>query len=109
MESEWPSSVKNYKNDIANKTLKRYQLPKQDPGLEEAVFNYTNTVEDWESEVASIDYVERSKIPGLIVYIRWKNGYRTVHHSSEVYLKCPQKMIEYFEQFAIFNEIFDED
>ncbi|KAI9485551.1 MAG: hypothetical protein EXX96DRAFT_545555 [Benjaminiella poitrasii] len=109
MKVEWPAALKKYKKDVENRTLKRYQIPKQNPLLEETVFNYTNSVKDWELEISSIDYVEKSKIPGLIVYIQWKNGLKSVHHSSEVYMKCPQKMIEYFEQFAKFNEIFDED
>lgn len=35
------------------------------------VFEYTNSVQDWESEVESIVYVEKSKLPGLVVYIKW--------------------------------------
>ena len=40
------------------------------PG-DDKVFEYTNSITDWEEAVESIDYVERSKLPGLVVYISW--------------------------------------
>lgn len=38
---------------------------------EETVFEYTNSVDDWESNVECIVYVEKSKLSGLVVYVKW--------------------------------------
>jgi hypothetical protein len=74
----------------------------------ELVLDYVNSVENWEEAVESITYVEKSKLPGLVVYVKWKNGLKSVHHSTEVYHKCPQKILDYFEQYRQFKYIVDE-
>ncbi|CAO3646784.1 unnamed protein product [Mucor fragilis] len=104
MKLEWPEAVRRYKNNIQTNT---YDLPKPKMFSEQEVFAYTSSVSDWEEAVDSIEYIEKSKIPGLVVYINWKNGYKSVHHSTEVYAKCPQKMIEYYEQHFRFSKIYD--
>jgi hypothetical protein len=53
---------KNGKSQEVQKT------PKFTP---DEVLAYTESVSDWESEVDRIRYVEKSKVPGLIVYIDW--------------------------------------
>ncbi|KAI8082666.1 uncharacterized protein B0P05DRAFT_537942 [Gilbertella persicaria] len=106
MLAEWPSAVIRYKKQLGNKNIETRR-----PSIvtREEVFRYTNSVQDWESQVDKIAYVERSKVPGLIVYIDWKNGLKSVHHSTEVYAKCPQKMIEFFEKYTKFTEILADD
>ncbi|KAI8382288.1 hypothetical protein BD560DRAFT_220031 [Blakeslea trispora] len=110
MVAEWPSSVIEFKKRIASQqTLTTEKMQLDNTPTEDEVFRYTNSVKDWESHVASISYIERSKVPGFIVYVDWKNGYKSVHHSTEVYAKCPQKMIEFFEKHIQFIQITADD
>ncbi|KAI8646190.1 hypothetical protein BD408DRAFT_410356 [Parasitella parasitica] len=101
---EWPTAVYKYK---ANLQFNNSDRTKPKLSSEKEVFKYTRSVYDWETAVDSIEYVEKSKIPGLLVYINWKNGYKSVHHSTEVYSKCPQKMIEYYEKHFKFAKIYE--
>ncbi|KAI9361041.1 hypothetical protein BD770DRAFT_361519 [Pilaira anomala] len=97
--TEWPFVLKEYKKNPQAIQKKNHFMDA------DQVFEYTNSVTDWESNVESITYVEKSKLSGLVVYVKWKNGLKSVHHSSEVYSKCPQKMLDYFEQFRQFKPI----
>lgn len=100
--AEWPFAIKNYERDIKNRAVPKPYEAKAD---DDQVFQYTRSVTDWEAAVDCITYVEKSKLPGLVVYVKWKNGFKSVHHSTEVYSKCPQKMLDYFEQFRKFRPI----
>lgn len=60
-----------YKADLQFKQSNGDDRPKQNLYTEEQVFTYTNSVYDWETAVDSIEYIEKSKIPGLLVYINW--------------------------------------
>ncbi|KAI9008746.1 hypothetical protein CLU79DRAFT_691165, partial [Phycomyces nitens] len=63
----------------------------------EDYMDFAQHLTDWESEVDYIATVERSQYSGLVVYVVWKNGKKTVHHSTEIYAKCPEKMLDFFE------------
>ncbi|CAG8580995.1 9144_t:CDS:2 [Acaulospora morrowiae] len=57
----------------------------------------------WEKYVESVDYVEREENTDcLVVFLTWKNGQKTAHDSSVANLKCPQKIIEFYEQHVQF-------
>jgi hypothetical protein len=63
--------VYKYKTDLQFKQINGDDRPKQNLYTEEQVFTYTSSVYDWEAVVDSIEYIEKSKIPGLLVYINW--------------------------------------
>ncbi|KAI8328681.1 hypothetical protein EDC96DRAFT_69520 [Choanephora cucurbitarum] len=110
MMAEWPSCVIEFKKQLElHQTIIREEPHLSPSPTRDQIFRYTNSVKDWESHVASISYMERSKVPGFIVYVDWKNGYKSVHHSTEVYAKCPQKMIEFFENHIQFTQITADD
>ena len=44
----------------------------------------------WEDDVASIDYCVPVDSGGFLVYISWRNGVQTKHHTSLIYKRCPQ-------------------
>ena len=46
----------------------------------------------WEHEVAALDACEDEDSGKLMVYLTWKNGYKTQHETSVVYKHCPQKV-----------------
>lgn len=65
---EWPEAVRKYKSHLQTGS---YDQPKPKLFSEQEVFAYTNSVYDWEEAVDSIEYIEKSKIPGLLVYVNW--------------------------------------
>lgn len=96
--SEWPFALREYKQSI-----KKYQEPPKRPTEEiDKVFEYTNSEKDWENAVDCITYVEKTKLGGLLVYVKWKNGYKSIHHWTEVRSKCPQKVIPFFLRLFFF-------
>ncbi|KAI9829156.1 MAG: hypothetical protein M1832_000179 [Thelocarpon impressellum] len=51
----------------------------------------------WEDEIQAVDIIEQNK-NGLFVYLRWNNKKITRHAIEETYRKCPQKMLQFYEQ-----------
>lgn len=64
---EWPSALRAYREKLERgeemEMIKHIDIKK--------VFEYTESIEDWESEVDEIAYIEKAKIPGFIVYVNW--------------------------------------
>jgi len=59
--------------------------------------------EDWESLVSGVETVTRDDKTGeLLVYLKWKNGDTSRHPAKEANIKCPQKMIKFYEQRLTF-------
>ncbi|SPJ79167.1 related to chromatin-associated swi6 protein [Fusarium torulosum] len=54
----------------------------------------------WEDEIETIDACEKDNDGYLIVYIIWKNGQKTKHGTEIVYKKCPQKMLQFYEEYV---------
>ncbi|KAF2837536.1 hypothetical protein M501DRAFT_1006590 [Patellaria atrata CBS 101060] len=57
----------------------------------------------WENEVMAIDTVEEKPDPTTgektrHAYIVWNNGNKSVHRLATINQKCPQKMLQYYEQ-----------
>ncbi|KAI8962657.1 heterochromatin protein one [Daldinia sp. FL1419] len=55
-------------------------------------------VGSWEDEVESIDACHDENSGKLLVYLTWKNGHKTQHDTKVVYKRCPQKMLQFYEQ-----------
>jgi len=59
--------------------------------------------EDWESLVSGVETVTRDDKTGdLLVYLKWKNGDTSRHPAREANIKCPQKMLKFYEQRLTF-------
>ncbi|KAG6996361.1 Chromatin-associated protein swi6 [Fusarium oxysporum f. sp. conglutinans] len=52
----------------------------------------------WEDEIEKIDACEEDENGKLIVYLIWKNGQKTNHGTQIIYEKCPQKMLQFYEE-----------
>jgi chromobox protein 1 len=56
----------------------------------------------WEDEVDFVETVEetpnKSGQPEKNAYIVWKNGKKTMNSLPQLYQKCPQKMLIYYER-----------
>ncbi|KAJ3041340.1 hypothetical protein HDV00_009481 [Rhizophlyctis rosea] len=59
----------------------------------------------WEDFVAEIDTVERNaEAPGgLVVFVAWKNGKRSMHDASRIHEKCPLKLFKFYESHLNFH------
>jgi len=59
--------------------------------------------DDWENQVVSVETVTRDDKTGeLMVFLRWTNGETSKHPSKEANIRCPQKMIKFYEQRLTF-------
>lgn len=51
---------------------------------------------NWEEEVVMIDACEGSE-GSVVVFLTWKGGQKTQHPLVQVYKRCPQKMLKFYE------------
>ncbi|KAJ2898018.1 uncharacterized protein MKZ38_004236 [Zalerion maritima] len=51
----------------------------------------------WEDHIAHIDIMQNED-GNLIVCLNWKSGHKTRHHTSQVYKRCPQQMLRFYEK-----------
>lgn len=68
----------------------------------------------WEHDVSFIDTVEEKPDPKTgekkrFAYLHWNNGRKTQHPLKHVYSKCPQKMLEYYENHLVFTQTDDDE
>ncbi|KAF7536834.1 hypothetical protein G7054_g4241 [Neopestalotiopsis clavispora] len=59
---------------------------------------WTPPAGSWEDHVASIDACHDEHTGRLVVYLSWRNGQKTQHDTKIVYSRCPQKMLQFYEQ-----------
>ncbi|KAL0084861.1 hypothetical protein J3Q64DRAFT_1105331 [Phycomyces blakesleeanus] len=118
IETDFPALAYKYKNKVI-------QEKKQLQSIENAIRNeekketedfdsedymdFIENITDWETEVDHIASVERAQYAGLVVYIVWKNGKKTIHHSTEVYAKCPERMLDFYESKIIRAKVTQKD
>jgi len=57
----------------------------------------------WEDEVVGIDACEGSA-GAVVVYLTWKGGQKTQHPLVQVYKRCPQKMLKFYESHLVFKK-----
>ncbi|PKK73403.1 hypothetical protein RhiirC2_740910 [Rhizophagus irregularis] len=57
----------------------------------------------WEPFVKDVATIQQDPCTGtLIVFLNWKNGHRTSHTNKVTNVKCPQKMLEFYQQHVQF-------
>ncbi|CEG66463.1 hypothetical protein RMATCC62417_03042 [Rhizopus microsporus] len=102
VQEEWPELLQAYLDDIKrNAPSKMYDFKSSQQEQSDALFEYLESIEDWEEAVDEIVYMEKCKVPGYLVYVKWKDGTRSVHHSSQINERCPQKMIDFYEKHLV--------
>lgn len=57
---------------------------------------------NWEDEVVGIDACEGGE-GKVVVYLTWKNGAKSQHPLHQIYKRCPQKMLEFYERHLVFK------
>lgn len=91
-----PSSTNTPTN--GTKRSKRGSHPASSTPPASAAKAWTPPAGSWEDHVASIDACHDEETGKLIVYLSWKNGHKTQHDTKIVYSRCPQKMLQFYEQ-----------
>ncbi|KAI9282174.1 hypothetical protein BY458DRAFT_167609 [Sporodiniella umbellata] len=98
VKEEWPHLLDEYlKDKKAKAPSKMYNFATANSEENDLFFDELEAIEDWEKAVDKIVYIEKSKLPGFLVYVQWNSGKRSVHHSSQINVRCPQKMIDFYE------------
>ncbi|PGH13327.1 hypothetical protein AJ79_03744 [Helicocarpus griseus UAMH5409] len=60
---------------------------------------------NWDSQVKSIDTIMRDPPSGnLFVYLDWNNDKKVKVSIQQAYEKCPQKMLQFYEQHLVFKD-----
>jgi len=62
----------------------------------------------WEEEVIGIDACEGNE-GSVVVYITWKTGDKTQHPLAQVYKRCPQRMLKFYENHLVFKRTEETD
>lgn len=52
---------------------------------------------DWEAEVRQITTIEKDDRGGLVILVDWRNGKSSRINNAMVRKKCPQKMLDFYE------------
>ncbi|PVU86799.1 hypothetical protein BB561_006539 [Smittium simulii] len=61
--------------------------------------------ESWESYIDFIEAIDRVPEIGLMIYVKWKSGKKSVHPSSVINKRCPQKIIKFYEERLRFTGV----
>ena len=56
----------------------------------------------WEDAIAHLDAMLDEVTGSLVFYATWKNGQKTRHEKGVIYVKCPQKVISFYERHVKF-------
>ncbi|KAJ9058622.1 Chromobox protein 3 [Entomophthora muscae] len=79
--------------------------PTKQPRVEKTIvtINYEKlSLPSWEDDVDRVETITKDEKGELVVFLIWKEGPRTCHPTSEANLKCPQKMISFYESCVKF-------
>ncbi|KAI9645105.1 hypothetical protein NHQ30_005839 [Ciborinia camelliae] len=71
------------------------------PSLEHAQFKPPSG--SWEDDVVTIEAMEGPNAE-VIVYLTWKGGAKSQHSLHQVYKRCPQKMLSFYERHLVFKK-----
>ncbi|KAF5870278.1 putative heterochromatin protein one protein [Botrytis fragariae] len=61
----------------------------------------------WEDDVVTIEAMEGPNAE-VIVYLTWKGGAKSQHPLHQVYKRCPQKMLSFYERHLVFKKTEEE-
>ncbi|KAG1052016.1 hypothetical protein G6F49_010731 [Rhizopus delemar] len=99
VKEEWPELLEAYKKSLKDRLpSKLYDFSSAQNEQNDDFFAYLESIEDWEEAVDKIVYIEKCRLPGFLIYVEWKEGIRSVHHSTQINARCPQKMIDFYER-----------
>ncbi|POS86254.1 hypothetical protein EPUL_000904 [Erysiphe pulchra] len=56
----------------------------------------------WEEEVTAIDACEGTQ-GNMVVFLTWKGGHKSQHPLDQIYKRCPQKMLQFYESHLVFK------
>ncbi|OJD12040.1 hypothetical protein AJ78_07311 [Emergomyces pasteurianus Ep9510] len=69
------------------------------PETENNVADWVPKTKNWDSQVKSVDTIMRDPVTGnLFVYLNWNNDKKAKVSIQQCYEKCPQKMLQFYEQ-----------
>ncbi|RDL37057.1 uncharacterized protein BP5553_04490 [Venustampulla echinocandica] len=57
----------------------------------------------WEDEITKIDACEGHD-GEVVVYLTWREGHKTQHPLEQVYKRCPQKMLRFYQSHLVFKK-----
>ncbi|CAG8479740.1 5973_t:CDS:2 [Funneliformis mosseae] len=100
--------------DKCDKQLIKEYLDKCDESVTKTKPNFDNNENDskaarikgdWEEQVEKVENMFKHAVTGeWYSSLKWKNGSRSAHPNKVVNIKCPQKVIYYYESRIVFGK-----
>ncbi|KAL3421724.1 Chromo domain-containing protein 2 [Phlyctema vagabunda] len=88
----------------AKKPKKEISHPRSgSPPASLAEKKFTPPKGNWEEEVVGIDACEGGE-GKVVVYLTWQSGDKSQHPLHQVYKRCPQKMLKFYESHLVFKK-----
>ncbi|OAX85208.1 hypothetical protein ACJ72_00401 [Emergomyces africanus] len=83
------------KKSKKSRAVEAYETPE----TENNVADWVPKTKNWDPHVKSIDTIMRDPLTGnLFVYLNWNNHKKAKVSIQQCYEKCPQKMLQFYEQ-----------
>ncbi|KLJ11367.1 hypothetical protein EMPG_13364 [Blastomyces silverae] len=85
--------------------ISRASESNETPEMENNVADWVPKTKNWDSQVKSVDTIMRDPPTGnLFVYLNWNNDKKAKVSIQQCYEKCPQKMLQFYEQHLVFKD-----
>lgn len=74
------------------------------PEVEKAAPEWIPKGKNWDKEVQVVETIVRQDDNNLYALLHWNNGKKSKVSIQQCYEKCPQKMLQFYEQHLVFKE-----
>ncbi|KAM3079510.1 hypothetical protein ACMFMG_005931 [Clarireedia jacksonii] len=75
----------------------------QSPPVAAQEAQFTPPSGSWEDKVIDIEAMAGTNNE-IIVYLTWEGGHKSQHALNQVYKRCPQKMLKFYERHLVFKK-----
>ncbi|RIA92438.1 hypothetical protein C1645_820693 [Glomus cerebriforme] len=91
------------RSDENNVEIPKWLKPINEEGERSNLYFTPYAYADWENYVTILNVVRETNndASDLFVHIKWPDGTDSYHISSEIYKKCPLKLIQFYEQHLV--------
>ncbi|KAF4637217.1 hypothetical protein G7Y89_g865 [Cudoniella acicularis] len=90
------SSTSTATNGTASKRGRKSHPAEETPPASVKAAEFKPPSGSWEEQVVGIDACEGNE-GNVVVYLTWKGDHKTQHPLAQVYKRCPQRMLKFYE------------
>ncbi|KAG9247181.1 hypothetical protein BJ878DRAFT_213151 [Calycina marina] len=97
------STLTDAANGSAKKNKKSSHPASSTPPASAKAAEFKPPTGSWEEDVTGIDACEGPE-GAIVVYLSWKGGQKSQHPTAQVYKRCPQRMLKFYESHLVFRK-----